>query len=213
MRPFWQTFQSFVKLLGAEDGVGPCYEVVVSRVAELASRTIQHHLTVNYFGNLMQDYFETALIRRSNPGLPADTEGDLREEDGVRVAEIVFAEVPEKEGPLDWPTYRLPPSASSQRSRFLSGTSMLRGKASSVRGEVEFAFVLRGNAAPSKPRPSSFFEIRQKGIATESDEMARDLVEIAAAVNLADRFVRRSVRSGHRTRIFTLEVPVSDERR
>jgi hypothetical protein len=89
---------------------------------------------------------------------------------------------------------------------------MLRGKASTGQGEVEFEFALKGKA-PSKPRPSSFFQIRQEGIAAESDEMARDLVEIAAAVNLADRFVRRSVRSGHRTRIFTLEVPVSDERR
>jgi hypothetical protein len=103
---FLANFQSFVYLLGVDDGVGPRYEVAVARVAALDPRAIQYHLTVNYLGNLMQDYFETASIRQSNPGLPADTEAGLREEDGVRAAEIVFADVQAREGPLDWPTYK-----------------------------------------------------------------------------------------------------------
>jgi hypothetical protein len=116
---FLANFQSFLYLLGAEDGVGPRYEVAVSLVAELDPRTIQHHFTVNYLGNLMQDYFETAVIRRSSPGLPADTEARLREEDGVRAAEIVFAEVQKKEGPLDWPTYQ------AAAKRFLTAVALL----------------------------------------------------------------------------------------
>ena len=56
------------------------------------------------------------------------------------------------------------------------------------------------------------YQVRQSGIETRAVPLARDFVRIAAAVHLADRQVRRSVRSGHRPRRFSLTVPVSDAR-
>ncbi len=89
---------------------------------------------------------------------------------------------------------------------------MPHGTAKQVGREIDLEF-LRPGEAPSFVALPCRFKVRQKGLTVESDPLAADLVEIAAAVHLADRMVRRSMRSGHRPRVFDLVIPVSDPAR
>ncbi len=99
-------YQAFSILLEIEDGVGPDYRGAVDAIAELDPREIQWEILANYFGNILQDYFEAASIRKKQPGLPADTEQNLREEDGTTAADIIFGLLPDGAGLVDWSDLR-----------------------------------------------------------------------------------------------------------
>jgi 7-cyano-7-deazaguanine synthase in queuosine biosynthesis len=81
--------------------------------------------------------------------------------------------------------------------------------AKNVSGTSTYKFLERA-LSDRKDQEVILFQIREKGLDTRFDPIARDFVRIAAAVNLADRQVRRSTRSGHRPRSFNVTVTVSD---
>jgi hypothetical protein len=101
---FLALVQPFAEKLGFTDGLGPPFDEAVEKIARLNPRDLQQRFLVHYLGNVMQDYFDAAAIRRSNPGLPADTEQRLREDDAETAGAIVFGGS-EEQTPLEWPKF------------------------------------------------------------------------------------------------------------
>jgi len=98
--------QSMAHFLGMAGGEGPDFETVVAKVARLKARDLQHEFLRNYFGNIMQDYFDAAEIRKQNPHLPPATEPDLRSVDAKLAADLVFAAIDPDEDPVGWPSFQ-----------------------------------------------------------------------------------------------------------
>jgi hypothetical protein len=97
--------QGLAHFLGMAGGTGPGFDAVVTQVAELAPAALQREFLRNYLGNVMQDFFDAAEIRKRNPRLPPTTEPDLRELDGAVAADIVFASIAPGDGPVPWPAF------------------------------------------------------------------------------------------------------------
>ena len=67
----------------SEPGLGPA----LKELAWAEPGTLQRDLMRNYFGNILQDWFEACEIRLQVPDLPASVEGDLRDRDARLMAE------------------------------------------------------------------------------------------------------------------------------
>jgi hypothetical protein len=66
-------------------------EACLRVVAEAAPRDLQERLIAEYLGNLLQETFDAAEVRFSNPDLPEDTEPNLRRRDARAIADALFA--------------------------------------------------------------------------------------------------------------------------
>jgi hypothetical protein len=97
--------QSLAHFLGMADGTGPDFDTVVARTAKLVPAALQREFLRNYLGNVMQDYFDAAQIRKKNPRLPPTTEPDLRRVDGAVAADLVFAAIGQGDEPVPWPAF------------------------------------------------------------------------------------------------------------
>lgn len=98
--------QSMAHFLGMAGGEGPDFETVVVKVARLNPSEVQREFLRNYFGNVMQDYFDAAQIRKRNPRLPQTTEPDLRRVDARIAADLVFQSLEAGEDPIEWSSFQ-----------------------------------------------------------------------------------------------------------
>ena len=81
---------AFSEEVGMFNGVGPNFPDSVAAIAVLNPRKRQERFVVHYLGNVLQDYFDAAAIRRQRPGLPEDTESRLRTEDARAAGQVIF---------------------------------------------------------------------------------------------------------------------------
>jgi hypothetical protein len=83
--------QCLSDILGMAGGVGPSFGHVGAKLAASTPASLQRSFLKHYLGNVMQDYFEAADIRRQHRKLPASTEADLRSVDAMFASDIIFA--------------------------------------------------------------------------------------------------------------------------
>ena len=97
---------TFSEVVGMADGVGPSFQESVEAIATLSPRERQERFVVHYLGNVLQDYFDAAAIRRQHPRLPEDTESRLRAEDARAAGEIIFARLDDSSDSLQWSDFQ-----------------------------------------------------------------------------------------------------------
>lgn len=90
---------------GMRNANNPQLEKAVDRWGRLDSLDLQIECIKNYFGNILQDYFDACEVRKNVRGLPPETEQALREQDAAKMAEWIRVEASTRNGLLDWQTF------------------------------------------------------------------------------------------------------------
>ena len=81
--------------------VEPPLEKARTRLAGQSPLELQRAFIRNYFGNILQDYFDACELRRKFPKLDEDTEEKLRTSDGQAIADWLFERTPSTEQSAD----------------------------------------------------------------------------------------------------------------
>jgi hypothetical protein len=82
--------QTVAHAAGMTRSLGPDVPAGLRKIAETSPALLRRHLVENYFGNILQDYFDACEVRFNVPDLPEDTELQLRESDGRAMADWIF---------------------------------------------------------------------------------------------------------------------------
>lgn len=84
--------QTLCRTAGVRLGKFPPLRACFLNLAKAQPRELQKAFLTNYFGNILQDYFDASRIRAQSPTLPPDTEERLRTEDAAALSEALFSE-------------------------------------------------------------------------------------------------------------------------
>ena len=94
-----QTLSETTQAKTREKGLEPNLDEAIQRLGEVTPAVLQELLIKNYLGNLLQDTFDACKVRLNVPGLPEDTEQNLRQEDAAGIAAALRPELPSKGRP------------------------------------------------------------------------------------------------------------------
>jgi hypothetical protein len=83
--------QTFCHAAGVRRAKFPAIAEAMASTKRFDAREMQERFVTNYFGNVLQDFFDASQIRAEFASLPADTEDSLRKEEATSITKAVFA--------------------------------------------------------------------------------------------------------------------------
>lgn len=90
--------QTFCHAAGVRRAKFPAIAEAMASTMQFDARQMQERFVTNYFGNVLQDFFDASQIRAEFSSLPADTEDSLRKEEASSITQAVFAPLGKSRG-------------------------------------------------------------------------------------------------------------------